>query len=57
MNNFDRLILQRVIWQETKGKLNAMLELFGPDQMEKYKEMDELVQSFIKKIDDDSPIS
>jgi hypothetical protein len=54
MEKFDKLLWQRVLWHEAKGKLNAIIELtYDKD----YERLQTLFNDFITKVEGDSPIA
>jgi hypothetical protein len=56
MENMDLLMIKRALWQEAKGKLNAILEYHVSD-MRNYQVLKNMFDEFINKIDNESPIA
>jgi hypothetical protein len=45
-------LLRYMAWEEVKGKLQGILETYDVDDKEAFEELDETINSFVKKIED-----
>ena len=56
MSDDDRILtsMRAVLWEEAKGKLEALLHTYYPDQngTDYFEPMDKAVRQFVKEIED-----